>query len=302
MTTTILHCPQMADLASRIAEIGDMRKGEIRWETFSDGYPKMKILEVETIRNREVAFLSCLESPCEIFPQLSAMYEIPRYAVRSFKVVLPYFPTGTMERVEEPGEIATAATLARMLSAIPMTMSGPTQIIIFDIHALQELFYFSDKVLPRLETAVPLLKERLQAQENVAIAFPDEGAWKRFGKYFGEYPLIVCQKVRKGGKRSVSIKEGEPKGRHVVIVDDLVMTGGTLLEAQKELLAQGAAKVSCSVTHAVFPAESWKRFLDVGMDRFWVSDSCPGAARLQGRGPFEVLSLDRIIAGILEEK
>jgi ribose-phosphate pyrophosphokinase len=302
MTTTMLHCPEMAGLASRVSGIGSMRKGEIRWDTFSDGFPNLKIEDVEAIRNRDVAFLACLDSPSEIFRQLSAMYEIPRYAVRSFKVVLPFFPTGTMERVEEAGEIATAATLARMLSAIPMTMSGPTQIIIFDIHALQELFYFSDKVLPRLETAVPLLKERLQAQNNVAIAFPDEGAWKRFGKHFGEYPLIVCQKVRKGSKRSVSIKEGEPRGKHVVIVDDLVMTGGTLLESQKELMDQGAEKVSCYVTHGVFPVQSWKRFLDAGLERFWVTDSCPGAAGLQGKGPFEVLSLDRVIARILGEK
>jgi ribose-phosphate pyrophosphokinase len=299
--TTILHCPQMSGLATRIAAIGSMRKGAIRWATFSDGFPNMKIEEVESIRNRDVSFLACLENSAEIFRQLSAMYEIPRYAVRSFKVVLPYFPTGTMERVEEPGEIATAATLARMLSAIPMTMSGPTQIIIFDIHALQELFYFSDKVLPRLESAVPLLKEKLRVLDNVAIAFPDEGAWKRFGKTFREFPLIVCQKVRKGGRRSVSIREGEPEGKHVVIVDDLVMTGGTLMEARKELMNQGAQRVSCYVTHGVFPAESWKRFLDAGLDRFWVTDSCPGTAELQGRGPFEVLSLDRAIAKILGE-
>ena len=300
--TTILHCPQMADLAARIAGLGSMRKGQIRWDTFNDGFPNMKIEDVEAIRNRDVAFLACLDSPSEIFRQLSAMYEIPRYAVRSFKVVLPYFSTGTMERVEEAGEIATAATLARMLSAIPMTMSGPTQIIIFDIHALQELFYFSDKVLPRLESAVPLLKERLRNQDNMAIAFPDEGAWKRFGKLFREYPQIVCQKVRKGGKRSVSIKEGEPAGRHAVIVDDLVMTGGTLLETQKELLDQGADRVSCYVTHGVFPAGSWTQFLDAGLERFWITDSCPGAAGLQGKGPFEVLSLDRIIAKILCEE
>jgi ribose-phosphate pyrophosphokinase len=301
MTTTILSCPQTAGLAARIARIRSMRLGDIRWETFRDGFPNMKIEDVEAIRNRDVAFLSSLDSPHEIFRQLSVMYEIPRYAVRSFKVVLPYFPTGTMERVEQAGDIATAATLARMLSAIPLTMSGPAQIVMFDIHALQELFYFSDMVLPRLETAVPLLKARLQGQDNVAIAFPDEGAMKRFGKHFTEYPLIVCQKVRKDGRRAVTIKEGDPQGRHVVVVDDLAMTGGTLLEAQKELAAQGAKRVSCYVTHGVFPDESWKRFLDSGIERFWVTDSCPAVSVLQRMGPFEVLSLDEAIAKILAE-
>jgi ribose-phosphate pyrophosphokinase len=299
---TILHCPTMEGMAAQVAELAGMRKGAIRWGSFSDGYPNLRIEEVEAIRNRDVAFLSSLNEPGEIFRQLSVMYEIPRYAVRSFTVVLPYFPTGTMERVEEPGEIATAATLARMLSAIPMTMSGPTQIVIYDIHALQELFYFSDKVLPRLETGVPLLKERLVNEQDVTIAFPDEGAWKRFGKHFREFPQIVCQKVRKNDMRTVVVKEGEPRGMHVVIVDDLVMTGGTLLETQRQLVAQGAAKVSCYATHGVFPAGSWERFLDVGLERFWTTDSCPEAVGLQGRGPFEVLSLARSIAKVLLER
>jgi len=301
MTTTLLSCPQTAPLASRVARIGSMRECAIRWESFADGFPSLKIEDVEAIRNRDVAFLSCLENPGEVFRQLSIMYEIPRYAVRSFKVVLPYYPTGTMERVEEAGDIATAATLARMLSAMPLTMSGPTQIIIFDIHALQELFYFSDMVLPRLETAVPLLKARLQGREDVAIAFPDEGAWKRFGRHFIEFPLILCQKVRRAGSRGVVIREGEPKDKHVVIVDDLVMTGGTLLESRRELVARGAATVSCYATHGVFPGRSWTRFLDAGLERFWITDSCPGSAALEGVGPFKVLSLDKAIAKILEE-
>jgi ribose-phosphate pyrophosphokinase len=301
MTTTILSCPQTEALASRVAAIGGLRTGDVRWETFRDGFPHMKIDAVEGIRNRDVAFLASLDTPAEIFRQLSLLYEIPRYAVRSFKVVLPYFPTGTMERVEEPGQIATAATLARMLSAIPMTMSGPAQIVIFDIHALQELFYFSDTVLPRLETAVPLLKTELKGQEGVAIAFPDDGAWKRFGRHFREYPQIVCQKVRNGGTRRIRIREGEPEGKHVIIVDDLAMTGGTLLEAQQEILSHGADRVSCYVTHGPFPGDSWTRFLDAGLERFWLTDSCPAAARLDDRGPFRVLSLDRAIAKILTE-
>jgi phosphoribosylpyrophosphate synthetase len=74
---------------------------------------------------------------------------------KAFKIILPYYPTGTMERVDQDGQIATAATLAKMVSNVPMTLSGPAQIILFDIHALQERFYFSDQVIPRLESGVP---------------------------------------------------------------------------------------------------------------------------------------------------
>jgi phosphoribosylpyrophosphate synthetase len=88
----------------------------------------------------------------------------------------------------------------------------------------------------RLETAIPLLLQRLSKLEDhsdVSIAFPDEGAWKRFQSLFTGYELITCIKVRKETKRVVTIKDGDPRGKHVVIVDDLVQSGGTLQECSK---------------------------------------------------------------------
>ncbi len=300
---TLLACPQMSALAAGIAAAHDqIETGNIRWDAFADGFPDVLVENIEVIRNHHLAFLAAFDTPGDIFTQLSAIYEIPRYAVRSFKVVLPYYPTGTMERVDRDGQVATAATLAKMISGVPMTLSGPTQVIIFDIHALQERFYFSDQVIPRLESGVPLLRDRLAAYDNLAIAFPDEGAWKRFGRWFEEYPLIVCHKVRDGGRRRISIREGDPAGRHVVIVDDLAMSGGTLLECRRALTARRAAAVSAYVTHGVFPNAAWQPFLTAGFEHFWMTDSVPRmAAELQSRPPFEILSLDNTIARLLME-
>ncbi|GBC62362.1 ribose-phosphate pyrophosphokinase 4 [Desulfonema ishimotonii] len=297
----LYHCPQMKELAERIARIRpDVLPGRIDWSSFRDGYPNLKILDAGAARNRDIVFLASFDRPSEIFKQISVIYEIPRLVVRSFKILLPYYPTGTMERVEQEGEIATAFTLARMLSIIPHSASGPSQIVIYDIHALQERFYFSDAVIPRLESAIPLIRARLRHLENIAIAFPDEGALKRFSRMFPEYPLVICHKIREGNQRIVSIREGNPSGRHVVIIDDLVMTGGTLLETRKVLEENGAAKVSAYVTHGVFPDESWKKFSDAGFFRFWITDSCPRTAEaVRGKSPFEVLSLDQAIADIL---
>jgi len=298
---TLLACPQMTALAERIAAVHPgIDLGYIRWDTFADGYPNIMIDNVEAIRNHDLAFLASFDTPGDIFPQLSAIYEIPRYAVKSFKIILPYYPTGTMERVDHDGQIATAATLAKMVSHVPMTLSGPAQIVIFDIHALQERFYFSDQVIPRLESGVPLLRDKLRLLDHPAVAFPDEGALKRFGRWFEAYPLIVCHKVREGRQRRISVREGRPRDRHVVIVDDLAMSGGTLLECRRALQESGARVVSAYVTHAVFPQEAWRKFTHAGFDRFWVTDSVPRQADiLAGQSPFEVLSLDKIIADLL---
>ncbi|NCC24239.1 MAG: hypothetical protein EOM25_03420 [Deltaproteobacteria bacterium] len=300
----LFHCPSMNDLAKRIQALHpeDIRLGSVKWAYFRDGFPNLKIENAAALRNGHVVFLATLTEPAELFAQLAVIFELPRYAVRSFKLILPYFPTGTMERVEEEGEIATAATLARLLSDIPLTMSGPAQIVIFDIHALQERFYFSNRVIPRLESAVPRLKRRIEDLPDLAIAFPDQGAWKRFGRMFPEYPQIVCLKARHGDQRGVIVKEGEPQDRHVVIVDDLIMSGGTLVECKNALLTAGASRVSAFATHGVFPDESWHRLENQGFETIWITDSCPmQAARISGRLPFEILSLDEDLGRIVHE-
>jgi phosphoribosylpyrophosphate synthetase len=181
-----------------------------------------------------------------------------------------------------------------------MTLSGPAQIILFDIHALQERFYFSDQVIPRLESGVPLVRDKLHLLKDPAVAFPDEGALKRFGKWFDAYPHIVCHKVRDGSQRKVSIREGRAADRHVVIVDDLAMSGGTLLECRRALRESGARAVSAYVTHAVFPQDAWRKFTQAGFEHFWVTDSVPRqAAVLAAQPPFEVLSLATAIAALL---
>ncbi|KAI3903030.1 hypothetical protein MKW92_033732, partial [Papaver armeniacum] len=175
-----------------------------------------------------------------------------------------------------------------------------------------ERFYFGDHVLPCFETGIPLLKQwldQLPDAHNIVVAFPDDGAWKRFYKQLQHYPMVVCTKVREGDKRIVRLKEGNPAGRHVVIVDDMVQSGGTLIECQKVLEAHGATKVSAYVTHGVFPKRSWERFTSCnekeGSERafsyFWITDSCSHTVKAIGdRAPFEVLSLAGSIADALQ--
>jgi len=236
---------------------------------------------------------------------------------RHFRVIVPYFSTGTMERVERPGQVATAATMARILSAVPSCPTGPSTIVIYDIHALQEQFYFSDAVLVQLKSAVYLLKQALATRpdrQTVSIAFPDDGAAKRFKHLVKDFPHIVCIKVRDGDARKVIVKDGEAAGRHCVILDDLVQTGGTLIECAKALKEAGAAKVSCFVTHGVFPNESWRRFLSQDgapplFEKVWITDSVPATvaavtSSVEGGlaatlPPFEVLSLAPLIGNLI---
>ncbi|KAG6396481.1 hypothetical protein SASPL_142632 [Salvia splendens] len=307
----LFYCSEMRDLAERIASESDaIELRSITWRTFADGFPNLFISNAQGVRGQHVAFLASFSSPGVIFEQLSIIYALPRLFVSSFTLILPFFPTGTSERMEDEGDVATAFTLARILSNIPISMGGPASLVIFDIHALQERFYFGDNVLPCFESGIPLLLNRLQSlpdSDNITIAFPDDGAWKRFHKQLQHFPMVVCAKVREGDQRIVRIKEGDPKGRHVVIVDDLVQSGGTLIECQKVLAKHGATKISAYVTHGIFPNKSWQRFNhdkggnpENGMAYFWITDSCPETVKqVKDKPPFEVISLAAAIASAL---
>lgn len=288
----------------------------MEWKHFNDGFPDLEIKKEDAGR-LESFYGTCLivsfHSPEVIFEQMCLLYALPRMRARNFRIILPWFSTGTMERVEHLGQIATAASLARMLSACPMGPSGPATVVIYDIHALQEQFYFGDNVLVELKTAVWLFLDELKElratapDEEIAIVFPDDGAHKRFKAKFKGFEHIICNKVRDGDERKVVIKEGEPNKRHCVIIDDLVQSGGTLLECAKPLKGLGASKISCFVTHGVFPKESFRKFFNHEMiHTFWITDSVPTTAKLvAGQKPFKVLSLapliQKYLAGIAEE-
>ncbi|KAL5459851.1 hypothetical protein EMCRGX_G033234 [Ephydatia muelleri] len=312
----LLFChPSMEILAKKIVASVAESKGarnyrlvelhnNLQWDSFADGWPNIFIDNVKEIAGRDVILLVSFDSPSVIFEQLAVIYSLPRYLIRSFRIILPYFPTATMERVDREGQIVTAKTLATMLSVVPLAARGPAQIFIFDIHTLQERFYFTDQVIPRLLTAMPLLLTELRAlpdSHNVSVAFPDDGAYKRFSSELSCFPTITCIKVRTGAKRVINIKEGVTEGRHVVIVDDLVQTGGTLLECAKAIRAAGATSVSIFITHGVFPAESWKKFIngEVTFENIWITDSIPHCLEIAKQRPFKLLTLSQMIADSL---
>lgn len=287
--------PKIIEQAKKVSEIG-----EIKWEKFPDTWPHPFIKQAEQIEDRDVVFIANLAKPETLFEQLAVIYALPMHLARTFNIIIPFYPVGTMERVSVYGEIATAKSFARMLSATPMSPI----ITIIDIHAQPGQFYFDDnRIRPKLVSAMPLLKERIKRIMGLhftTIAFPDDGAHKRFGKMFPEYPHIICNKVRmSNGKKVVTIKEGKPKGRHVIIVDDLIQTGGTLIECRNALIKAGASAVSAYATHGVFPENSWKNFGDL-FGSVWITDSCPDTVKkIKSNRHFETLSLAPLIAKLL---
>lgn len=279
-----------------------------KWNKFDDGGTDNIQLGVfhptNLLRGRDVLFMASFHNNDATLSQLHAFVVILQSFIRSLTICLPFYPVGTMERVTTEGTVATANTLAQLFAGLP-NVGLPTRLMIYDLHTLQNRFYFSGSTVAHLVTAVPLLLQRLREPgcQIDAIAFPDDGASKRFAPLFppGLYHEVVCAKKRDGEQRRVVITEGDVKGRHCCIVDDLTRSGGTLYEAALVLQKGGAASVSCFVTHGVFPFQTWKEFARGGpkagvFERIWLTNSVPATTDvLPTDDVFEVLDLVPLI-------
>ncbi|CAM9517153.1 unnamed protein product [Discosporangium mesarthrocarpum] len=196
-----------------------------------------------------------------------------------------------------------------MFSNLP-SCGKPTRLLVYDLHTLQarrNRFYLHGNAIASLQTTIPILVEEIKKINIDCIAFPDDGAAKRFAHMFEGlgYHTVICGKVRDGDDRQITIQDGQPDGRHIIIVDDLVQTGGTLYECGVALKEAGAATVHAFVAHGVFPKRAWERFAKARLtggdrcvfEKFWLTNSIPTTTDILPKGDvYEVLDIaDKIV-------
>eukprot|EP01084_Bolivina_argentea_P107352 191934_1 len=309
----IIASEAMEDMANRIIKSYPNRFCFHRtsWGKFLDGTDKIEIggfTPRNVISGSHVLFLASFHNNDVSLSQLSVMISLLQSFVESLTVVLPYYPTGTMERVVREGQVATANTYAQLFSNLP-SCGKPTRVMIYDLHTLQNRFYLHGNAIASLQTTIPLLLNHLR--ENYpyidCIAFPDDGAAKRFACMFVNegFFTVTCGKTRDGNRRQITIQDGNPARRHVVIVDDLIQSGTTLHECGLALKQKGAASISAFVAHGVFPQESWKSFARGGdhcvFHHFWLTNSIPTTTtQLPKDDVYEVLDISTKIVEDLD--
>ena len=188
----------------------------IHWGKFPDGTDDITISGFHPsneIAGEHVIFFASFHNNDVTLSQFSVLIVLLQSFIESLTIVLPFYPVGTNERVDTEGKVATANTYSILLSNLP-SVGKPSRLMIYDIHALQNRFFFHGSSIPSLHTSVPLLYSRIQSTSIKSVCFPDDGAAKRFSAAFRNlgFEIIVCGKVRDGHRRIVKIQDGEPKG------------------------------------------------------------------------------------------
>lgn len=277
---------------------------DIEQKFFEDGEPNFKIDQLHGCFNQDVLYIADWSNPAARYYDLCILVPLAELGPRTLTILVPFMGSGTMERESTEGIVATANVDARLLSNLPNNVL--TRVVTVDLHTLQNQFYFHNCAV-WMYSVMPWVRDMIQ-EKSIVVCFPDDGAKKRFAQYFTGCDIATCAKVRIGNERRVTLDDGDVEGRQVLIVDDLTRTGGTLLECAKALKEHQAKEISIFVSHAVFPQQQWRKFVDNDLiHRFYTTDSVPNVTQeMQAADPegkhFEIWELADCIRKAFFEK
>lgn len=189
---TFLH-PHFSHLAKEIADAQI-----VRFEKFSDGWPRIFLENKEEIQNKEITYIGDFRFVDDFFGQLAFLDGLMRYSPDFLHIHIPFFPAASMERDTPSGELSIANVFARTLGLIGERKPGHIFIHLYDIHDEREIFYFPANLQIIHHTTTDILKREVLKAQKPIILFPDAGAKKAFSRFFTDYEVVSCAKVRTG--------------------------------------------------------------------------------------------------------
>lgn len=207
--------------------------------------------------------------------------------VYRLNLVIPYFGYSTMERGVRAGEVVTAKNRARLLSSIPMASRG-TQVFLLDLHVSTIAYYFEGLIRPIHMYGKPLVvaAARRLGGDDFILACTDAGRAKwveSLANDLGVEAAFVYKRRLDGSNTEVTGVSAHVTGKRVVIYDDMIRTGSSLIGAARAYKDAGAASIDAIATHGVFPGSALDTIRATGLfGSIVVSDSHPRARKLRG--------------------
>jgi ribose-phosphate pyrophosphokinase len=259
-------------LAEKIGEYLDAKLCDIDLDRFGDGEIHAKINE--NIRGVDVFIIQATNPPAENLMEMLILNDTCfRASAGRITNVIPYFGYARQDRKDQPRVPITAKLVAKLID-----VSGANRVLTMDLHSAQIQGFFdvpADNLF-----AAPVLLDYIKTRkiENLTIVSPDVGSIK-MGRAFAKRlnaELAVVDKRRSDIDRTEVMNViGDVKGRNVVILDDMISSGSTLLQAAKELTAKGAASIMACATHPVFSGDACKNIMKSSISEVVVSNTLP---------------------------
>ena len=259
-------------LAEKIAQDYGNSLGQTVFQKFNDG--EMSPYFDESVRGCDVFIVQSTFAPADNFLELLLMVDAARRAsADSVTVVVPYFGYARQDRKDKPRISIAAKLMANLITA-----SGADRLMTCDLHADQIQGFFDIPVdhFDGISLFIPYL--RSLKLNNLLFASPDVGGVKRtrnFANFFAA-DMVVCDKHRKRANEVASMQLiGDVEGANVVLIDDLIDTGGTIVKAAQLIMDSGAKSVRAVCTHPVLSGKAYENIESSVLKEMVVADTIP---------------------------
>ncbi len=259
-------------LAEKICQSLNSPLGNMIIEHFADG--EFAISYEESIRGQYLYLIQSTFPNSDNLMELLLMIDAAKRA-SAYKIiaVIPYFGWARQDRKDKPRVSIGAKLIADLLS-----VAGVDRVITMDLHADQIQGFFDVPVDHLYASRIFIPYIQSLKLKNLVIASPDVGGTKRAGTYSRHLgaPMVICHKAREkanvvGEMRII----GDVEGMDVIIVDDMIDTGGTLCKAADLMVENGANSVRAMVTHGVMSGKAAERIMGSALQEIVFTDSIP---------------------------
>jgi ribose-phosphate pyrophosphokinase len=280
-------------LAEKIAEYLGTHLGDIEIRQFSDG--ELFVQFNENVRGVDVFVVQPTFPPAEnLFELLIMIDAAARASAHRITAVLPYYGYARQDRKDQPRVAITAKLVANLI-----TVAGASRVLTVDLHAGQIQGFF-DIPMDHL-FASPVLIDYFKGLKlsDLTVVGPDIGSARMvraFAKRLGAPFALIDKRRPMPNVSEVLSVIGEVDGRNVIIIDDLVDTGGTVVLAAQELAKRGAKEIYVGCTHGLFSGNALARLEGAPIKEIVVTDTIPLDSKVP-RDKLRVLS----VAGLLGE-
>ena len=289
----IFSCTQSSVLSEKIAKSFGSEIGKVNFSHYSDGeyQPSFE----ESVRGARLFLIGSTHPSSENLMELLLMIDAAKRAsARHITAVIPYFGWARQDRKDKPRVPIGAKLIAKLLET-----AGATRIITMDLHADQIQGFF-EKPVDHLYASTIFIPYILSLNlDGLTIASPDMGGSKRAYAYsrFLESNVVICYKQRKKANVIDHMELiGDVKDKNVIIVDDLIDTGGTLTKAADLMIERGAKSVRAVCTHALLSGDAFQRIEKSQLKELIVTDSIPQTKKSK---KINVLTCAKLFADVM---
>jgi len=285
-STVVFGIRAYAEMARQVTKLIKSAHGQVDVREFPDGERYQRILT--NVSDRDVVLVGGTISDQATLELYDLACALVKYGARRLDLIIPYFGYSTMERAVRSGEVVTAKTRARLLSSLPRAARG-NRVFLLDLHSDGIPHYFEGDITAFHVYGKPFVAKaaRQLGGKDFVLASTDAGRAKwvqSLAEDLGVEAAFVFKKRLDGKRTAVTGVSARVKSRHVIIYDDMIRTGGSLLSAAKIYQAAGARIIDVISTHGLFPGDALEKLRKSRVIRtIHVTDSHPRAAELRGK-------------------